>query len=105
MTFWVAVGEVDAGVAVGFCVVAGVEVGFAVAVGVAVGAAVGEGVCVGVAVGAGDACTVAAVDWLEVAPKLSVTVAVIAYEPVDDGEKLNVEPVCPCWAAPFTYHW
>jgi|AGTN01.3.fsa_nt_gi hypothetical protein len=105
--FCVGVGWVDAGVAVGFCDAAGVGVDVAVAVvfGVSVGVEVDDGVCVGAGVGAGDVWICAAAGMLEVAPKLSVTVAVTVYEPAEVGKRLNVDAVCPCWAVPFTYHW
>lgn len=82
--FWVGDAEVNVGVAVGF------SVGLAVGVDVLVGFAVGDGVAVGgVGVGVGgtgDTWTCAATDWLEVAPKLSVTETVTVQIPVDGGE-------------------
>lgn len=39
--------------------------------------------------------TVGAVDWAEVAPRLSVTVAVIDGEPDETAVYVNVEVVCP----------
>lgn len=71
--FGVAVGVGEDVEAVGV----GVEAGIGVRVGVEVGVVVGAGVAVGVGVGVGETCTATALDWVEVASKVSVTVAVI----------------------------
>ena len=51
-----------------------------------VGLDVGGAEGVGVGVGGTEAVTTAAMDWAEVAPKLSVTVAVTEKEPAEAGE-------------------
>jgi hypothetical protein len=68
---------------------------------------IGVGMFAGLGVGVKVEFTVTEeeVDWVEVAPELSVTVAVIEKKPAEAGEKLNVDAVWPLWADPFTYHW